>query len=219
MPHSRKNVFLEDGIMNIRALSYSLLLATVVAAPLAQAQAGGGYYANGARSASYGGYTQRIAQRAPLEGYDYARVVDVQPIVRIVTTRVPHEECWEEEIWIEQRGHSRGVAGATIAGGLLGGVIGRQFGGGSGRDAMTVVGTLVGSAVASESARARQRGTSGYYDTVQRCETSDIVREEERIDGYRVTYVYNGREYLTETRNDPGERIRVRVTVSPVTGR
>ena len=38
---------------------------------------------------------------------------------------------------------------------------------------------------------------------------------EERTDGYRVTYVYNGRRQVTEMPNRPGDRIRVRVDVSP----
>jgi uncharacterized protein YcfJ len=48
---------------------------------------------------------------------------------------------------------------------------------------------------------------------VQRCETREEVREEERIEGYEVTYLYNGREYTTRTRNDPGSRLRVRISV------
>lgn len=146
--------------------------------------------------------------------YDYARVLDAEPIVRYVTVRVPQRECWDEEVWVDDRRHG-GTAGATIAGGLIGGVIGRQIGGGSGRDAMTLVGTLVGSAIANDRARAREGGGDGYYDTVRRCETRDAVREERRVDGYRVTYLYNGKEYTTRTRHDPGDRIRVRVSVRP----
>ena len=51
--------------------------------------------------------------------------------------------------------------------------------------------------------------------TVQRCETRYRDEWQERIDGYRVTYVYNGRRQVTEMPNRPGDRIRVRVDVSP----
>lgn len=146
--------------------------------------------------------------------YDFAEVLEVRPIVRIVTVSVPQRECWEQEVYVEQR-RRRGTAGATIAGGLLGGVIGRQFGGGSGRDAMTVVGAIVGSAVGNDRAEARRGDGDGYFKTVQRCETRNEVREEERIDGYEVTYFYDGREYTTRTRNDPGSRLRVRISVDP----
>jgi uncharacterized protein YcfJ len=51
--------------------------------------------------------------------------------------------------------------------------------------------------------------------TVQRCETRYHDEYQERIDGYRVTYVYHGRRQVTELPYRPGERIRVRVDVSP----
>ncbi|MEJ2603123.1 MAG: glycine zipper 2TM domain-containing protein [Gammaproteobacteria bacterium] len=179
-------------------------------------------------------------------GYDYARVVDVDPIVRYVQVRTPVRECWEEARYYEtayddhrgRRSHrnsrdygggrdDRGTAGATIAGGIIGGVIGRQFGGGSGRDAMTVVGTLVGAAIGND--RARRAETYDRYEhyddyrayerhsrPVTRCETRYQSREEERIDGYRVTYRYRGQTYTTRTDHDPGDRLRVRVAVTPV---
>ena len=34
---------------------------------------------------------------------------------------------------------------------------------------------------------------------------------EQRIDGYRVTYLFRGREYTTEMSYNPGDRIRIRV--------
>lgn len=164
-------------------------------------------------------------------GYDYARVIDVDPIVRYVQVRTPVRECWEETRYYDtgygpqhyDRPH--GEAGATIAGGIIGGVIGRQFGGGKGRDAMTLVGTLVGAAIGNE--RARQRNAYGdrldygaSYEReaypVTRCDTRYQSHEEERIDGYRVTYRYNGQTYTTRTDYDPGDRLRVRVAVSPV---
>jgi len=36
-------------------------------------------------------------------------------------------------------------------------------------------------------------------------------RYDERIDGYRVTYLFRGREYSTVMSYDPGQRIRIRV--------
>ena len=209
--------------MRTKVLTATMILAATLATPTALA--GHGYHSakyRGAtvhRSFSTGHYAYRPVRRASSE-YDYAQVVHVEPIVRIVRSEVPVRECWEEEVWRETRRRGDGVAGATIAGGLIGGVIGRQFGDGNGRDAMTVVGSIVGSAIANEAARdARYRDgyADGYYDTVRRCETRYEVREKERVDGYRVTYLYNGKEYTTRTDSDPGDRIRVRVSVSPLT--
>ena len=50
---------------------------------------------------------------------------------------------------------------------------------------------------------------------MQRCDVRYEHEYEERIDGYRVTYEYNGREYTTRMPYDPGERIKVRVAVAP----
>ena len=68
--------------------------------------------------------------------------------------------------------------------------------------------------------REAQRRNAGSYPpgreyTVQRCDTRYSDSYEERIDGYRVTYIYNGRRQVTQLPYNPGERIRVRVDVSP----
>ena len=46
-------------------------------------------------------------------------------------------------------------------------------------------------------------------------EIARILAAEGYIDGYEVTYVYGGREYVTHMPYDPGDRIRVRVAVTP----
>lgn len=164
-------------------------------------------------------------------GTDYARVVDVTPIVRHVRVETPARECWNETEYRTVRaagGAYRGgrvnSAAPTIAGGIIGGVIGNQFGSGGGRDAMTALGVLVGASMASQSAHneAYARGPSRYEQhpvTVERCQTTVSYHEEERIEGYRVTYVYAGREYTTTTASHPGNRIPVRVRVVPAGSR
>jgi uncharacterized protein YcfJ len=153
--------------------------------------------------------------------YDYARVVDVQPLVTRVRVSSPQRECWDETRY-DDRGYGNGPlprssAGGAILGGVIGAVIGHQIGHGRGRDAATAAGAVVGAAVGSK--QAERRG--GYAAvppreyTVQRCETRYHDEWEERTDGYRVTYVYNGRRQVTELPYRPGERIRVRVDVRP----
>jgi uncharacterized protein YcfJ len=46
---------------------------------------------------------------------------------------------------------------------------------------------------------------------VQRCETVNNL--EQRIEGYEVRYIYDGREYTTRLPYDPGSRLRVNVDV------
>ena len=162
-------------------------------------------------------------------GRDYARVVDVTPIVQRMRIETPEQECWQETEYQVVRHDTRGrndrrvrSAAPTIAGGILGGVLGRQFGSGSGRDAMTAVGVLVGASVAAAAAHNEARHAapvrSRYEErpvTVERCRTTSSYREEERIEGYRVTYRYADREYVTTMASHPGTSIPVRVTVVP----
>jgi uncharacterized protein YcfJ len=153
--------------------------------------------------------------------YDFARVVDVQPLVTRVRVTTPQRECWDETRY-DERGYGNGPlprssAGGAVLGAVIGGVLGHQIGSGRGRDAATAAGAVIGAAVGSK--QAQRRG--GYAAVppreyqVQRCETRYRESWEERTDGYRVTYVYNGRRQVTELPYRPGDRIRVRVDVSP----
>jgi uncharacterized protein YcfJ len=148
--------------------------------------------------------------------YDYAPVTRVEPIVRQVRIETPRRECWDETQSVETRPHISDprVGGRTLLGSVIGGVVGHQFGSGSGRDAATIAGALIGAGVGYNSA-ARATGYSTEERTVQRCATRSHTDYEERIEGYRVTYEYNGRQYTTRMPYDPGERIRVHVAVSP----
>lgn len=149
--------------------------------------------------------------------YVYARVVDVEPIVRHVTVERPHRECWKEHVR-ETGPEPFGKAGQTLAGAIVGGAVGRQFGGGDGRDALTLLGSIAGAAVANERAerRAEARGRGrGRGVPVERCEVVHERVTERRVDGYRVTYRYDGRDYTMRTAEPPPDRIRLRVSVRP----
>jgi len=143
--------------------------------------------------------------------YVYAKVVDVDPIVRRVSVTRPRQECWDEVVYTQEPRY--GVAGHALAGAIVGGAIGRQFGGGSGRDALTVAGALAGSAIAADRA-ARRAGTTAT--TVERCRVVHGRHVEEHIDGYRVTYQYRGRRHTIITDEPPGSRIRLALTAIPV---
>ena len=155
--------------------------------------------------------------------YDYARVVDVEPLTRRIRVSEPRRECWNETRvdngpYYNGPDRNRGVS--TVVGAVIGGVIGSQVGHGRGRDAATVAGAVIGGAIGRDQAerRAAQRGYGGppvREYTVERCEVRHVDSWEERTDGYRVTYIYNGRKGVTELPYRPGDRIRVRVDVTP----
>ena len=151
--------------------------------------------------------------------YDYAKVVDVQPLTTRVRVSTPQRECWDETR-VEQAPYEpkpRSVAGGTLLGAAIGAALGNQIGSGSGRRAATAGGAIIGAAIGHQQAVRR----SGYVPpppreyTVQRCETRYREDWQERIDGYRVTYLYQGREQVTEMPYAPKDRIRVRVDVTP----
>ncbi|MEM6513351.1 MAG: glycine zipper 2TM domain-containing protein [Pseudomonadota bacterium] len=147
--------------------------------------------------------------------FDYAQVISAEPIVRLVTVKTPRRECWQDtEIVTEHRGRERNAGGALV-GAIIGGVIGNQFGSGRGNDAATVAGALIGAGVGSDANGKGHREVVRYERPVERCETTIIEQQEERIDGYRVIYRYNGQRYSTRMPFDPGDRLRVRVDVRP----
>ena len=167
----------------------------------------------GLAAADYGN-----GQRTDRGRYVYGRVIKVQPIIRYVTIKVQVEECWDERRTV--RTNHPDTGGPAFVGAIIGGVIGHQFGSGHGRDATTVLGALIGGSLAQKAA-IRSAEREGRYEAresyiVQRCTTSYDYREEERIDGYDVTYRYKGDTYLTRMPNDPGKRLRLRVSITPV---
>ncbi|HMI36607.1 MAG TPA: glycine zipper 2TM domain-containing protein [Steroidobacteraceae bacterium] len=158
--------------------------------------------------------------------YDYARVTHVEPRMRQVRVSVPRRECDEDAGYASgydpgyRHGAERPAAGGMILGGLIGAVIGHQIGQGRERAVGTVAGAVIGSAIGHDAAmQRRDDGSYGYSSPRaprgERCETRYSEQIEQRIDGYRVSYRYNERNYQTVLPYDPGERLRVRVTVRP----
>ena len=70
--------------------------------------------------------------------YAWARVLDVEPITRVVRTETPMRECRTEEV--TRNGSGANPTGAMLAGALIGGVVGNQIGSGSGRRVATAAG-------------------------------------------------------------------------------
>lgn len=148
----------------------------------------------------------------------YAKVLSVKPIYREIEVSTPVKDCWQEPVTHTKRArHGSHSAGATLAGGLIGGIIGHQFGKGRSRKASTAIGTLIGAQLGHDSTRGSH--ASGYTEITRMekfCEVTNQVSYEEELDGYRVTYKYKGQKYKTRMPYDPGDRIKLRVSVEPV---
>ncbi len=146
--------------------------------------------------------------------YHYAPVVNVQAEYETVRTPINREVCWEEQRYqrVETRKSS---ATPAIVGAIIGGVIGNQFGGGSGNRAATVAGAALGGSIGRDAAR-QSRGPDEYYPVSrERCTVQREFIEENRISGFRVSYEWDGQIFHTRMDQHPGDRIRLRVAVSP----
>lgn len=149
--------------------------------------------------------------------YDFANVVRVEPLRRQVHVSEPVRECWQEAAQPSEGPFSYNHIGGTLIGSALGIAAGNQIGHGRGKDAARVAGALIGGAIGHNVSVDRKRQLYGTQSrTVERCDVRYRDRVEERADGYEVTYEYAGRQYVTRMPHDPGERLRVRVDVTPV---
>lgn len=143
-----------------------------------------------------------------------ARVVAVEPLTRIVQVTVPQEVCWEEPV--RQSAGNYQSSTPKVLGAILGGVAGNTMGGGRGNKIMTAAGVLLGASIGRDVAYRRSQRHARYVSYERVCEIEQVSHEEERTDGYRVTYEYGGREFVTYTDVAPGEYIRVRVQLQPL---
>ncbi len=148
---------------------------------------------------------------------EYGKVLKVTPVYREVKTTTPVKECWQEPVTRSKTvRHGSHSAGATLAGGLIGGIIGHQFGKGRGQKLSTAVGTLIGAQLGHDAVRDGHASQHTYTSYESFCEVENQVSYEEILDGYKVTYRYNGKKYKVDMPYDPGKRIKLKVSVDPV---
>jgi uncharacterized protein YcfJ len=162
--------------------------------------------ASGAATAQYRDeYARDYAAGQENVSYAYAQVTRVDPIYETVRTRVPEERCYGD-----QRRDGGDPTGGTVIGALVGAALGNQVGKGDGRDAATVAGAVVGGAIGRNVDRNNGSASSGG------CRVVDVEREQRRVASYDVEYVHQGQTYMSRLPYDPGDRLRVRVAVTPV---
>ena len=141
----------------------------------------------------------------------WADVLRVDPIYDSVRTSSPREVC--DEVPVEYRSDNGSQAAGTVLGAIVGGVLGSTVGKGDGRRAATVAGAVVGGAVGNNVGR---RETQYYGGVERRCRMVDEVAEQRRLIAYDVQYRYRGDVYMSRLDHDPGDRVRVRVSIEPV---
>lgn len=118
--------------------------------------------------------------------------------------------------------HRPGEGAAGLVGGLIGGLIGNQFGGGRGRTALTVAGAMLGASVARDRVRRDRYPGADYpaspsdYRIVRQCTERVQTRRVRDLEGYDVSYRYQGETFHKWMDERPGQTIPVRVSVEPL---
>jgi uncharacterized protein YcfJ len=156
-----------------------------------------------------------VAQQGPAPYYDssasdgdWATVRRVVPVVEQVS--VPRRVCQQGSMAVVE---PQGSPGGAVLGAVVGGVLGNQVGHGRGRAAATAVGMAIGAGVGFNNGP-----QDAVVTHVPTSECYTVSSYAQRTTGYRVTYVYGGREYETMMADRPGRRIRVHIAVEPMDG-
>lgn len=140
----------------------------------------------------------------------YADVRAVHPVVEQVTT--PRKVCEQVAVTRRAPGGDNHVVG-TVVGAAVGGLLGNQIGRGNGRKATTVAGAVGGGLVGHE-VGVRHDANRTTTRTETRCRT--VNDRSDKVSAYDVTYEYQGRSHTTRMDHDPGPRVQVESTISPV---
>ena len=141
--------------------------------------------------------------------FGWADVLRVDPIYDVAQAGgPPRQECYDQPVVRQDNSH----VGGTVLGAIVGGALGNQVGKGDGRKAATIAGAVAGGAIGNGISRANDRS---YSDTETRCRYVSDDPPQRRVVAYDVEYRYRGEVYVSRLGYDPGERIRVRVSVTP----
>lgn len=153
-----------------------------------------------------------LAQAVDFE--DTARVISATPQVEQINQ--PRQECRTDYVTVQQQAQPQQKNyGGAIIGGIAGGLLGNQVGKGTGRTVATAGGAVAGALVGDHLANNNTAPAPTYaQQPVQSCRVVD--HWETRTNGYAVTYKYHGQTYTSVLPYQPGQTIRVRVSVNPV---
>jgi len=153
---------------------------------------------------TYGDDTYQVAPMPENVSFGYAQVLRADEVVENQRTRSTEERC--DGVEYRQSGQT---TGGTVIGAIVGAALGNQVGKGDGRKAATVAGAVAGGVVGNNIARNRVEPQSGG------CRQVEVEREAPVVVGYDVEYMYKGEKYMSRLPYDPGNRLRIRMSVMP----
>ncbi len=141
--------------------------------------------------------------------YQYGTVLSAKPIIEVVKEYQPTKICFEQAKPIES---NKDTTGAQVVGGIVGAVIGSKVGKKGGTKVLgATAGAIIGSSIGKEAAATSDTPAPGV-----KCKMENKLREFERHAGFRVVYLYQGEQFVTELPYDPGNELKLKVEVAPV---
>ncbi len=143
---------------------------------------------------------------------DSIPVIKSKPVYRLVTTRTPYQECWNEQVPVNSGSSNDGTVGALI-GGVAGGILGHQVGGGGGKTAATVGGAIIGTLIGKNLANKGNNEGTTTYQTERKCVTKYNESQQEKFVGYKNIGNYKGRTIIKYS-NKPLRRIRLNIFIN-----
>jgi uncharacterized protein YcfJ len=144
----------------------------------------------------------QVSEHVSTDGPRFAEVVDTQAI----TSPGQDEEVCESVVVTRKAPvkDEHQIAG-TATGAVVGGVLGNQVGGGDGKKVATAAGAIIGGIIGKK-VQTNQQNKRTYQTTERQCE---IVRGEDRVTGYEVTYTLDDVTDVVTLDYKPGKQIPV----------
>lgn len=147
--------------------------------------------------------------------YDTAHVTNVQPL----TQQVPIQDCSQQtqqpQVYGQQNPQPRSNNGSLI-GGIAGALLGNTVGKGNGKVAATAVGGIVGAITGDRLENQQPQpysngNNNGYNNGYSSC----VTRYVDQQVGYLIFFEYQGRQGSKRMSYNPGQTVRVAVSVDP----
>ncbi|MBC3349640.1 Rick-17kDa-Anti domain-containing protein [Pseudomonas sp. E141] len=137
-------------------------------------------------------------------GPEYAQVLAVDPVKTQIKT--PREVCKDVTVTRQKPVQDQHQIAGTVLGAVAGGLLGNQIGGGTGKKIATVAGAAGGGYAGNKIQEGMQERDT-YTTTQTRCNTVNDISD--KVVGYDVRYMLDGKEGKVRMDRDPGNQIPV----------
>ena len=137
-------------------------------------------------------------------GPEYAQVLAVEPVKTQIKT--PREVCKDVTVTRQKPVQDQHQIAGTVLGAVAGGLLGNQIGGGTGKKIATVAGAAGGGYAGNKIQEGMQERDT-YTTTQTRCNTVNDISD--KVVGYDVRYMLDGKEGKVRMVRDPGNQIPV----------